>query len=170
PLLKVPDEVHHNSDIRFLINNNPHLFKIVTPINVDVFERYISHHPNRQFTASICHGLRHGFWSQASFCPNYPLTLDVSSQHPSQSDREQEFLLAQCQQEVLLGRFSPSFGTDLLPGMYSMPIHAVPKAVENFRMVTNHSCGEFSLNSMVRRDAIEGRSPLDSLKPLADSL
>ncbi|KAF8985854.1 hypothetical protein BDQ17DRAFT_1259984, partial [Cyathus striatus] len=170
PLLKVPSEIHHNSVIRSLIDNNPHLFKIVTPINVDVFKHYVSHHPNRHFTASICNGLRDGFWSQASHCPHYPLTVDALDQHPSQSNREQEFLQAQCEQEVALGHFSPSFGTDLLLEMYSMLIHAVPKAVKNLHMVTNHSCGEFSLNSMVQRDAIEGQSPLDSLKPLADCL
>ncbi|KAF9001343.1 hypothetical protein BDQ17DRAFT_1244606, partial [Cyathus striatus] len=170
PLLKVPKAVKDDPIIHAVIDGNPHLFKIVMPINIDIFEHYVSFHPNHCFTASVCHGLQHGLWSQASYCPSYPPTFDASSQHPKQSPEEEDFIYSQCELEVALGWFSPAFGSDLLLGMYSMPVHAVPKAIQNFHMVTNHSCGEFLLNSMVERDAIEGQSPLDTLKSLADSL
>ncbi|KAF9011035.1 hypothetical protein BDQ17DRAFT_1272432 [Cyathus striatus] len=54
--------------------------------------------------------------------------------------------------------------------MYSMPTHTVPKAESAFQMVTNHSARKNSLNSMISQEEIEGCSPLDSLKPLGDTL
>ncbi|KAJ7856970.1 hypothetical protein B0H14DRAFT_2752076 [Mycena olivaceomarginata] len=42
----------------------------------------------------------------------------------------------QCDAEISLGQFSPVFGPDLLPGMYSEPIQAVPKPQsEKLRLV-----------------------------------
>ena len=62
-----------------------------------------------------------------------------------------------------MGRFSKSFGKELLPGMYSMPIHVVPKPhSSDFRLVTNQSAGDFSLNSMIHREDIAGY-PLDNM-------
>ncbi|OJA11010.1 hypothetical protein AZE42_13529, partial [Rhizopogon vesiculosus] len=45
----------------------------------------------------------------------------------TKTDTQLQFLDAQIQEEVRAGRLSESFGTQLLPGMYSIPIHAVPK-------------------------------------------
>jgi len=39
------------------IQQHPHLFKIITPINVDLFESYLLQHPNRSFVQSVCHSL-----------------------------------------------------------------------------------------------------------------
>jgi hypothetical protein len=36
------------------------------------------------------------------------------------------FMREQCLKECLKGYHFPSFGSELLPGMYSMPIHAIP--------------------------------------------
>ena len=64
---------------------------------------------------------------------------------------ELKFICAQRDKEIELGRFSESFGKDLLPGMYSMPIHVVPKPhSSDFCLVTNQSAGNHSLNSMIR--------------------
>jgi hypothetical protein len=72
--------------------------------------------------------------------------------------------------EITKGRFSPSFGTDLLPGMYCMPAHAVPKPhSDDLRMVTDHSAGPFSLNSMVNHDLVTGY-PLDNMTHLGEML
>ncbi|KAF9468462.1 hypothetical protein BDZ94DRAFT_1370126 [Collybia nuda] len=70
----------------------------------------------------------------------------------------------------MAGRFSALFGPDLLPGMFSMPIHAVPKPNKSdLRMVTDHSAGKFALNSTIPRSAIIG-APLDNLKHLGTCL
>ena len=56
----------------------------------------------------------------------------------------------QCLKKQLKENFSPSFGFELLPGMYSMPIHAVPKPHSvDLSLVTDHSAGLFSLNDMI---------------------
>ena len=64
------------------IHENPHLFKIVTPVDVDRLELLLDLHPNRPLVHSICRGFCHGFWPWAitdgverpsiidnSFCP-----------------------------------------------------------------------------------------------------
>ena len=69
-----------------------------------------------------------------------------------------------------MGRFSDSFGDKLLPGMYSMPIHAIPKPNSNdFRLVTNQSVGAHLLNSMIKREDITGY-PLDNMTHLGEML
>jgi hypothetical protein len=86
------------------------------------------------------------------------------------SDKEKQFVRDQRDAEIALGRFSPAFGPDLLPGMYSMPIHAVPKPQsEKLRLVVTHKMGEFSLNSMIPREAIAG-ARIDTLKNLGDRI
>ena len=41
--------------------------------------------------------------------------------------------------------------------MYSMPIHAVPKpGSSKFRLVTDHSAGQFALNNMISCEDIAG--------------
>ena len=51
--------------------------------------------------------------------------------------------------------FQKGFGEKLLPWMYSMPIHAVPKLHStNLQLITNHSAGEYYLNSMIIREVI----------------
>lgn len=81
-----------------------------------------------------------------------------------------DFLWQQCDIEIEKGCFSAAFGPDLLPGIYSMPIHAVPKPnSDDLRMVTDQSAGNFSLNSMIPREDIRGY-PLDNMKRLGDIL
>ena len=47
--------------------------------------------------------------------------------------------------------------------MYSMPMYAVPKPSSvNFRLVTDQSCGKYSLNSMIQHNLVTGY-PLDNL-------
>lgn len=122
PLEELQDEVTAKT-----IRENPDLFKIVTPINVDIFESYLSDHPNQPFVRSVCQGLREGFWPWADTLKvGYPETLDESKPPPSE-DAKRVFLRQQLAIEQSKDRFSRSFGTRLLPGMYCMPIHAVPK-------------------------------------------
>lgn len=43
------------------------------------------------------------------------------------TDVQLAFIEEQLQEEIRLGRVSKSFGEELLPGMYSVPMHTVPK-------------------------------------------
>ena len=119
---------------------------------------------------SILRGFRDGFWPWAdTHIGEYPDTLDESIEDPT-NQKELDFICEQRDKEIDLGRFSHSFGTDLLPGMYSMPIHAVPKPHStDLRLVTNHSAGIHSLNSMIKREDIAG-FPLDGMTHLGESL
>lgn len=155
--------------MRTLVRNR-HLFKIVCPINVGAFERLLEDHPNPLFVQSVVRGLREGFWPWADTRPgDYPSSVDASY-GVAASGRELEFLRSQRDEEVRLGRFSPSFGPALLPGMYSSPTHAVPKPRSNkFRMIVNQSFGVHSPNSMISHEDVAG-ARLDSLKQLGQHL
>ena len=49
--------------------------------------------------------------------------------------------------------FSYPFRFSLLPGMYCMPVHAVPKpCLDDLCLITDHSSSNFSLNSMISRN------------------
>jgi hypothetical protein len=87
------------------------------------------------------------------------------------SDEEQAtFIRDQCLKERQKGYFSESFGTDLFPGMYAMPIYAVPKPHSvDLRLVTDHSAGPFSLNGMIDHAQVMG-FPLDNVRHLGEML
>ncbi|KAF8994781.1 hypothetical protein BDQ17DRAFT_1430791 [Cyathus striatus] len=170
PFSHPPKEFLKNPLICSVMKKYVHLFKIITPINVNVFEHYLVHHPNHEFTATICEGLRSGFWPEASYCIGYPALWDDSDKHPPQSEAEKAFLLQQRDKEVHFECFSPVFDPPLPQGMISMPIHAVPKGESLFRMITNQSAGENALNSLISHKSVEGCCPLDSLHHLGDTL
>jgi len=169
PLLSIPISEFNNEITTQTINDNPSLFQIITPINIDKFELLLKTHPSQRFVKSVCKGLREGFWPWAdTLLDGYPTTHDESQ--PSKDDVQSEFLRSQIQVEQNKDRFSHSFGSDLLPGMYSMPIHAVPKPRStDLQMVTDHSAGRFSLNSMIPHDDIASY-PLDNLRNLGEIL
>jgi hypothetical protein len=152
------------------IRENPHLFPIVCRINVDHFQSLLINHPNQAFVNSICVGLREGFWLWAYTClGTYPLTHDQSSR-PLNSDKERDFIREQRDDEIAKGRFSKSFRTELLPGMYSMPIHMVPKPhSEKLRLINDQSAINFSLNSMRIWPEV-GKMKLDTLTDLFNSI
>jgi len=80
-----------------------------------------------------------------------------------------EFALRQQDDEVAASRFSSAFGPDLLPGMYSMPIGVVPKPHStDFRLVTDHSAGEFALNNYITKQ--DSTICLDSLQDFGVAL
>ncbi|KIJ43053.1 hypothetical protein M422DRAFT_118624, partial [Sphaerobolus stellatus SS14] len=66
PLPSPPQSELSNQIALETIRKNPHLFKIVTPINVLRFEALLQSHPNRPYVESVCRGLREGFWPHAS--------------------------------------------------------------------------------------------------------
>jgi hypothetical protein len=170
PLPRPPQVELTNRIVANTIKKNPDLFKIVTPIKVDIFERLLTSHPNRAFVDSLCLGFREGFWPWANtLYHDYPSENDQSRPTPSDENKA-AFLRSQLEIERAKGRFSPPFGQNLLPGMYSMPIFAVPKPNStDFRLVTDQSHGTYSLNSMIEHDKITGY-PLDNLSHLGQML
>ncbi|KIK82337.1 hypothetical protein PAXRUDRAFT_153928, partial [Paxillus rubicundulus Ve08.2h10] len=152
------------------LSSHPHLFNIICPINVDRFEQLLADHPNCPFVASVCNSLRTGFWPWADTSQDeLPLSCDYSYR-PPKCDDEAVFIRQQVSEEVALGCFSAPFGPDLLPGMYSIPVHAVPKPHSTkLRLIVDHSAGTHSLNSMIDRDLIAGIK-MDGIQSLGRSL
>ena len=88
----------------------------------------------------------------------------------STDEKQVNFIHEQCLKEQQKGYFSKSFGTDLLPGMYAMPIYAVPKPHStDLCLVTDHSAGFFSLNKMIDHSSVTG-FPLDNMLHLGEML
>ncbi|KAG2108750.1 uncharacterized protein F5147DRAFT_773554 [Suillus discolor] len=86
------------------------------------------------------------------------------------SEEQQKFIEDQLGEEIRLGRVSESFRSELLPGMYSVLMHTVPKPnSDKLHLVVDHTAGEYSLNSMIDVDAIKG-TKLDGLHSLGASL
>src|SRR5882724_7179441 len=80
-----------------------------------------------------------------------------------------QFTRDQCDIEIKLGCYSLSFGPDLLPGMYSPPINAVPKPhSDKLQLINDHSAGSFSLNSWIKRE--DATLHLDNLQDFGSLL
>ena len=61
------------------IARNPLLFKLITPINIEVFELLLLSHRNQPFIKSVLTGLREGFWPFANtHADSYPSTHNAS--------------------------------------------------------------------------------------------
>ena len=109
PLEGPPQSELDDKVVSKTISEHPHLFKIITPIHVEVFETYLASHPNRPFVDSVCKGLREGFWPWGRTpCPGYPDTND-ESKPPPDDERKAAFLRARRDSEVAKGRFSAPF-------------------------------------------------------------
>jgi hypothetical protein len=81
--------------------------------------------------------------------PGYPDTWD-NSDWPIVEPTHQQFLRDQRDMEISLGQLLHSFGTELLPGMYAMPLGVVPKPCsEKLHLINDLSTGKFSCNSMI---------------------
>ena len=152
------------------ILNQPDLFKIVSKIDVNTFERLLTHHPNQGFIDSVLIGLCEGFWPFADMMKEgYPKLWD-GSWHPPKSEKECDFLKEQVWTKFAAERFSESFRTELLPGMYSLLVHAIPKPDSNMMcLVMDHSSGDFSPNSMIAWEDFAGVQ-LDGLHTLGVSI
>ncbi|KAF8987129.1 hypothetical protein BDZ89DRAFT_886479, partial [Hymenopellis radicata] len=125
------------------IHDNPHLFHVSTPINIERLASALTIHPNRVFIASVIRSLKIGLWPWADTNPtgDYPETWDNAWANIT-SAKESEFVAAQCEEEAEKSQHSLAFGPDLLPGMYSTPIIAVPKPhSDDLRLIANQSAG-----------------------------
>ena len=157
PLAGPPQCVLEDEVVAKTIEDHSYLFKIVTPIQVEVFESYLRSHPNPAFVSSVFRGLREGFWPWANTSkPGYP-SVNNASRPPPTDEGKANFLRRQHDVEVEKGRFSPPLKHDLLPGMYSMPIYVVPKPNStDYQLVTDQSHGKHSLNSMIQHNKVTG--------------
>ena len=119
---------------------------------------------------SVCISFREGFWPWANTQKeSYPITWDFSHR-PPKTEHEADFLRAQRDTEIEAERYSEGFGTELLPGMYSTPVHSIPELrSEKLRLVNDHSAGTYSLNSMIQREDVVG-AHMDTLSNLVGAL
>ena len=170
PLPGVPDDELKNDIVAKTISDNEHLFSIVTPVNIDRLAALLVNHPNPPFVASVLRGLREGFWPWADTQhETYPVTKDYYKPREYE-DHIKHFLREQRDEEIRLHRFSESFGPNLLPGMYAMPIHVIPKpCTVNFRLITNLSVGVFAPNTMIEKSDVSNL-PLDTISDLGAAL
>ncbi|KAJ7019487.1 hypothetical protein C8F04DRAFT_874840, partial [Mycena alexandri] len=158
PLLRPPAYEFQNAPAMRTISENPDLFQNPRVIEADRLESLLKRHPNQPFVQSVLAGLRDGFWPwmNTHHADGYPETWD-NSWAPPPSDRERDFINSQRDVEIEKGRFSCTFGPDLLPGMYSTPILAVPKPhSDDLRLVSHQSCGPFAPNTMVDKAKTKG--------------
>ena len=163
-------EEFNNSEAMSTIEQNPHLFQIITPINILRFEELLATHPNQPFIKSVCLSFREGFWPWANTQKeSYPITWDFSH-CPPKTEHEADFLRAQRNTKIQAERYSKGFETELLPGMYSTPVHSIPKPrSEKLRLVNDHSAGTYSLNLMIQReDVVEAH--MDTVSNLVGAL
>ncbi|KAJ7634576.1 hypothetical protein FB45DRAFT_743528 [Roridomyces roridus] len=153
------------------ISTHADLFQVPQVIRVDRLESLLRRHPNQPFVRSVLQGLREGFWPfmNTRHDEGYPLTHDDAFVTPA-SDRERDFISGQRDVEVQKSRFSATFGPDLLPGMYSTPVIAVPKPhSDDLRLVSHQSYGEFAQNTMV--DGAQAKGPrLDTMQQFVPAL
>ncbi len=171
PVPRPPVKEFENAEALKTIKEHPHLFKITTPIEVDVLKKYLETHPNPEFVDSVLTTLKEGFWPWADTQHEgvFPTSWDNARMSP-RSVMEQQFISRYRDKEIAAERFSEPFGPDLLPGMYSTPVHTVPKPhSDDFRMVSNMSAGSFVPNRMIRHSDIAG-SRLDSLHTLFSAI
>lgn len=153
PWIRVPSYIKKNPEIENTIMQNQHLFKIVTPIKVPVLQNLLRAHPNQEFVESVCHSFSEGSWPWADIPEHYPLTHEEQNR-PFRDSKAIKFVKEYLEEEIAEGRYSQTFGSNLLPGMYSAPIGVVPKPhSEKLRLIDDHSAGRYSLNSMIPRDA-----------------
>ncbi|KAJ7314558.1 hypothetical protein DFH08DRAFT_637250, partial [Mycena albidolilacea] len=162
-----PPEAFQNRELVNTVISHPSLFRISTPIKVDLFEQLLASHPNQPLVESFCKGMREGFWPWSRPDATHPHTFDGSKE--VRSDAERLFLEKTRDEELKAGRFSKAFPA-LLPGMHAIPIHAVPKPhSEKLRLVTDFSGGNFSRNSTISR-LETNQTRMDGIRELADHL
>jgi hypothetical protein len=150
PFPPVPASVLKDDAAQLTIAMNPALFRIVTPINVSRFKALLVTHPNQLLVASVCRGLREGVWPFALPSEAAPTTFDFSQREVP--DAGLDFLREQWDLEITAGHYSPSFGSDLLPGMYSTPVGVAPKPhSEKFRLIDDLSAGPHAPQIMDRQ-------------------
>ena len=171
PVPSPPRNELQNKVARRTISENPDLFKVVSPIKVDVFKKLLRDHPNQPFVESVVCAIKNGFWSWADTSdPRFPTTYDGSGQRSRITSKDKvKFIKQQSKDEMNEGRWSKSFGKKLLPGMHASPIGAVPKSTPGkYRLIVDQSRGPHSLNSTIPRSKVKVK--LDTIHDLGNKL
>ncbi|KIM22105.1 hypothetical protein M408DRAFT_33612, partial [Serendipita vermifera MAFF 305830] len=169
PFASPPPAELANKLVRSTVISRPDLFKIVTPVKVSQLARLLVAHPNRPFVESLLSSLREGFWPWADTTQEPEEVTRNNNRHRDWTEDEMAFIQDTCREEEEAGRFSLSFGSQLLPGMVCGPVFPVPKPGTNkLRLVTDHSAGIHSLNSLIPEDSRSVR--FDNLHDLGSSL
>lgn len=147
--LPSPPSLNDDHPVRATVESHPDLFKIVSPINLSSLRYHLYIHPNVDLVESVYRGFENGFWPWAVVDKEgFPVTHDQRRSMPSDPVKA-EVLREHCKEEIKKERFSHSFGTDLLPGMYASPTFPVPKKGSNkLRLVTDQSIGRFPVNDL----------------------
>ncbi len=65
PVPQPPIKEFENAEAMKTIADHPELFKIMTPIKVNVLGKYLEMHPNQPFVQSVIAALQEGFWPWA---------------------------------------------------------------------------------------------------------
>ena len=60
------------------VDQNPGLFLVVTPIQVEHLEFLLTEHPNQPFVESVVHSLKEGVWPWAQTPVDLPMVHDLS--------------------------------------------------------------------------------------------
>jgi hypothetical protein len=152
-----------------VIRDQPHLFRITTPIHINRFHELLATHPNRPLVESVCEGLRIGFWPWAvTDNSNAPPIVDNARLQRVRNPEHLRFMEEQRDEEIKLGRFSVAFDT-LLEEMTTIPLWVVPKPhSDKLRLVVDHSAGDFAPNSFISPD--DASVHLDTLHALGEAL
>lgn len=61
-LLPAAPILEQDHPVSIMVESCPDLFKIITPINAELFHCSLLTHPNESFVESVCQGLDKGFW------------------------------------------------------------------------------------------------------------
>ncbi|KAJ7058695.1 hypothetical protein C8F01DRAFT_990369, partial [Mycena amicta] len=171
PLPRPPESEYANLSAMNTIRDNPDLFAVPQVVNADRLASFLDSHPNQPFVESVICGLKEGFWPwiDTHHADGYPETWDNLFAPPA-SARERDFITSQRNIEIAKGRFSLRHGPDLLPGMYSTPILAVPKSHSDaLRLVSHQSFGPFAPNTMVDHEKTKGPR-LDTMQQFVPAL
>ena len=170
PLVRPPERELANPVVTQTLQDHSHFFAVHTPISVNVFEYLLADHPNQPFVTSVCRGLRKGFWPWANTLRDDLPEFHLQEPNGTYNEKQLEFFRKQLRHEQEKGRYLPSAGRTLLPGMYVSPICAVPKpGSTDLRLVNDHSAGPHSLNSMINHSKVTG-FPLDNLHQMGGLL
>ena len=148
-------------DLVRTVQQHPEIFKIQTTLDVQVFEKLLTSHPNQPFVRSVVRGFRAGFWPFAA--TPYPKTVN-ESYNSTKKPEYRKFLQEQRDIEINNRRFSNAIGPRLFPGMTCMPVHVVRRG-QKLRAIYDHSAGEYSLNSLIPEEARAVK--LDGIKHLS---
>ena len=166
PALPIPPANELNNDIALtMICDYPHLFLLITPININHLESHLTTHPNQALVHSIILRFWQGFW---------PFAITENVPHPSIVDNSSciiqdpahvLFVHEQRDYKIQQGHFLPSFGQHLLPGMTAIPIGVILKPhSDKLWLVVDQSSGDYSPNSFIPWQGVA--VPLNNLHDL----